>query len=346
MRSLKQSKRQMIRDVLRSNLEGRRGKAHRIRTRGLIIRWSWTAVLSLSAVLAIPAFVISRGKASANNAPSANTAPAYLASVQTTELAVPLKPPTDASLAVLPLAVKRIVIDAGHGGEQPGAISDTGLLEKDVTLDIALRLERLMERGPFKALLTRESDQTVSLAKRVAFANSNHADLFVSIHINWMEPHSLRPLEIYYIGPSDDPQVLRLASLENQHSGYSLSEYRQLLEKVYLDTRRNESHLLAKNISTELYRSLKPSNPELLDRGVKMAPFAVLVGTQMPAVLAEVSSLSNHDDAQLLRDEQYRQQIALALFKGLTSFASNLNAYRSKGVRSDGKISGNDLRGN
>jgi N-acetylmuramoyl-L-alanine amidase len=194
-----------------------------------------------------------------------------------------------------------------------------------------------MEGSPFEVELTRDRDQTVSLADRVAFANSRKADLFISIHINSMQPRSVHPLETFFVGPSQEPHVLQLAGLENRDSGYSLSQYHQLLDKVFLDARRNESHLLAKSIDEELYRSLKQRNPELQDRGVKTAPFAVLMGTEMPAVLAEVSSVSNAGDVQLLRDEQYRQRIAEALFEGITSYVNNLNGYRSKGIRPDGK---------
>jgi N-acetylmuramoyl-L-alanine amidase len=304
MRSLEKTKRELIRQAIQSDLEGRHSKAHDVRVQRQLSRW--VSFLSFTAVLAIPSFVISRSNASPSIVVRASATPTRsFVEGQTAEPAVPLTPPSDKNLAVLPLSVNRIVIDPGHGGEQPGTISSTGVTEKDVTLDIALRLKRLMDKSPFEVLLTREGDQTVSLANRVAFANSSKADLFVSIHINSVQPRSIRPLETYYVGATDDPHVLQLASIENRQSGYSLSEYRQLLDKVFLDTRRNESHLLAAAINGELYRSLRQLNPELQDRGVKTAPFAVLVGTQMPAVLAEVSSLSNHDDDQLLKNEQY-----------------------------------------
>ena len=332
MRSLENTKRQMIREAIQTNLENRAAKVRHKRLRRQILRWAWASLMTVTAVLAIPSFVISRGKASPSIPVNANTAIVHsVVEPRTAEPPVPLTPPSDVNLSVLPLSVKRIVIDPGHGGDQPGAISNTGLAEKDFTLDIALRLRQLMKQSPFEVLLTRETDQTVALANRVAFANAKKADLFVSIHINWMQPRSIRPLETYYVGTTNDPQVLQLASLENRHSGYSLSEYRQLLDKVYLDTRRNESHALAKTLDAELYRSLKPLNPKLDDRGAKMAPFAVLVGTQMPAVLAEVSSLSNDEDDKLLKDEQYREKIAAALFRGISTYAQNLNGSGKRG---------------
>ena len=130
----------------------------------------------------------------------------------------------------------------GHGGKQHGAISESGVSEKDITLDIALRLRRLMENAPFEVLMTRQTDESSSLEKRVDFANTNNADLFVSIHVNWMEPREIRPLETYYVGATNDPAVIKLASIENRDSGYSLADYRRLLEKIYLDTRRDESY--------------------------------------------------------------------------------------------------------
>jgi N-acetylmuramoyl-L-alanine amidase len=232
---------------------------------------------------------------------------------------------------VLPLSVKRIIIDPGHGGKQHGAISESGVSEKDITLDIALRLRRLMENAPFEVIMTRETDDTLSLEKRVAFANANNADLFVSIHVNWMEPREVRPLETYYVGASDDPAVIKLASIENRDSGYALADYRRMLEKIYFDARRDESHRLAKTINAELYQSLSQINPELENRGVKMAPFAVLIGTQMPAVLAEVSCLSNEDDVKLLTNPDYREKIAQALLRGLRSYATSLNGSEKKG---------------
>jgi N-acetylmuramoyl-L-alanine amidase len=336
MSSLENTKRRIIREAIQSNLEGPLVKARKNGLHGRILRWSFAAILGATAVLAVTSIVMAKSNAVPSIAHAASPAPAIYSAAHT-EASVPSAPPTDLDHAVLPLSIKRIVIDPGHGGEQAGAISAGGLQEKDVTLDIALRLRRLMGGSPFEVRLTRESDKTVSLAERVAFANSHKADLFVSIHINSMQPRSVHPLETFFVGPNQDPHVLQLAGIENRDSGYSFSEYRQLLDKVFLDARRNESHLLAKSIDEELYQSLKQRNPELQDRGVKTAPFAVLMGTEMPAVLAEVSSVSNAGDAQLLQDGQYRQRIAEALFKGITSYANNLNDYRSKGIRPDGK---------
>ena len=228
------------------------------------------------------------------------------------------------SRAVLPLSVKRIVLDPGHGGTQVGATSDSGVTEKEITLDIALRLRQLLEGAQFEVLMTRETDVTLSLERRASFANSNHADLFVSIHVNWIPYRQVRPLETYFVGSTDDPATLRLASIENHDSGYSLAASRRLLAKIFSDARREESQALAQRLNAELYRSLREINPALENRGVKTAPFAVLVGTEMPAILVEVSCLSNEADVDLLTTADYRDRIADALLRGIRSYANGL----------------------
>src|SRR5207249_9764007 len=122
----------------------------------------------------------------------------------------------------------------GHGGVQLGATSDSGVSEKEITLDIALRLHQMLTDAGFEALMTRDTDTTVSLERRVAFANANRADLFVSIHVNWIPRREIRPLETYHIGPAGDPAALRLASLENRDAGYPLAHYRWVLREVLL----------------------------------------------------------------------------------------------------------------
>jgi N-acetylmuramoyl-L-alanine amidase len=247
------------------------------------------------------------------------------------ELSISASVPRRLTRTVLPLAVKKIVLDPGHGGRQHGAISDSGVSEKDITLDIALRLRRLLRDAPWQVMMTREKDETVSLDERAVFANANGADLFISIHVNWLPRPQIRPLETYYAGPTDDPAVLRLASLENQASGYALSDYRQLLEKIYIDARRDESGVLARTVNAELYQTLSRIHPALENLGVKTAPFVVLMGTQMPAILAEVSSLSNAKDVEALAGADYREMIALALMRGIRLYVDTLNDVTRKG---------------
>jgi N-acetylmuramoyl-L-alanine amidase len=293
--------------------------------------WLWgLLLLAGTAYLAMPSSVVSTGKTTAPQVGQpAATDRAARDGAGEPDPAVAQPQPLDRD--VFPLSLKRIVIDAGHGGVQTGAIAESGLTEKEVTLDVALRLRRLLADAPFEVLLTRDSDKTMGLENRVAFANSHNADLFVSIHVNWMEPRTIRGPETFFVGPTDDPHTLKLVSMENRESGYSFADLRQALDKIYIDARRNESRALAKTIQGRLYGSLKQSNPALENRGVKTAPFAVLVGTQMPAILVEVSCLSNSEEVKLLTSGDYREKIALALLEGIRSYAANINAITRKG---------------
>ncbi|HEY7218361.1 MAG TPA: N-acetylmuramoyl-L-alanine amidase, partial [Candidatus Binatia bacterium] len=294
--------------------------------------------LWLSGSLAVAALVyltvaaeLVRGRATVQSAaPVSMATPVLNVNEQIPEWDAPLSHPRPIDRTAIPLSVKTIVIDAGHGGE-PGAISESGLTEKEITLDVALRLRRLLQQGPFEVLLTRDSDRRLSLDKRVSFANGNKADLFLSIHVNSMEPHSIRALETYYVGPTDDPATLKLASRENKESEYSLSDYRKILEKIYVDARRDESRSLARAIHGQLFHSLKKVNPELENRGVRTAPFVVLIGTQMPAVLVEIACLSNDDEVELLTKPDYRENIAQSLAQGIRRYANSLTLAERKG---------------
>jgi N-acetylmuramoyl-L-alanine amidase len=246
------------------------------------------------------------------------------------ETNVPLSHPRPIDRSAIPLSIKTIVIDPGHGGD-PGAMAESGLTEKEITLDVALRLRRHLSRSPFEVLLTRDTDRRISLDQRVAFANERKADLFISIHVNSMEPHTIRALETYYVGPTDDPLTLKLASRENKDSEFSLADYKKILEKIYVDARRDESHGFARAVQSELFRSLKKTNPNLENRGVRTAPFVVLIGTQMPAVLVEIACLSNEEEVQLLTKPDYRENIAVALAQGIRQYADRFNVAARKG---------------
>jgi N-acetylmuramoyl-L-alanine amidase len=239
--------------------------------------------------------------------------------------------PVPIDLRVFPLGIQKIAIDPGHGGADSGAVTSLDVVEKEVTLDIGHRLRRLLEEASFEVLMTRKGDDMVSLAQRSTLANTRGADLFVSIHVNSFKTSEPRGAETYYLGPTDDPHALQLAALENRASGYSLGEYRKLLDIIYLDVKRTESRQLAIAIQHELAGSLRKINPALVNRGVKMAPFLVLVGTKMPAVLAEVSYLSNQEEARLLATSEYRQRIAQALFQGIRVYTNTFIRSAKKG---------------
>jgi N-acetylmuramoyl-L-alanine amidase len=332
MASIQDTKAQLLRGVIQDNMDVLQG----VRTRplhrprhGQLQLWLWGALLTTAiALLTIPSHFVSRGNGPI--AAPAKPSSTVLDNESTPESEVPLSHPRPINREAIPLVIKRIVIDPGHGGE-PGATSESGITEKEITLDVALRLRRLLENEPFEVLMTRETDQRVSLDQRVAFANERKGDLFLSIHVNWMEPHTIRALETYYVGPTDDPATLKLTARENKDSAYSLSDYKQILEKIYVDARRDESRALAKTIQSRLFRSLKSKNPLLQNRGVKTAPFVVLIGTQMPAVLVEISSLSNQGDVELLTKSDYRENIALALSEGIRGYAHGFNGSDGKG---------------
>jgi N-acetylmuramoyl-L-alanine amidase len=233
--------------------------------------------------------------------------------------------------SVLPFSVRRIVIDAGHGGEHRGTASSRGIEEKMITLDMAERLADLLAADGFEPLLTRTGDETLSLVDRGSLANELEGDVFVSIHVNWFSEADVRAVETFYLGPTQDAELQRLAARENLDSGIPLGEFRQALERVYADVRREESSQLAHSIQLELLKSLQTINPLVEDRGVKSAPFGVLIRTDMPAILTEVGCLSNDEEARLLERADYRQFLAEAIFQGIRSYALGLNPNLTSG---------------
>jgi N-acetylmuramoyl-L-alanine amidase len=234
---------------------------------------------------------------------------------------------------IFPLAVRRVVLDPGHGGSTEGAMSSTRhgarLREKDLALDIAQRARVLLEAAGFEVVMTRDQDHNVDLRERAEFANRAAGDVFLSIHLNWIEGR--RGVETYYLGAAADPALSRLAAAENGESGYSMSDLRRLLDGVYTHLRGAESRELAASVQHELHRELAEVNPELRDRGVKTAPFVVLINTEMPAILAEVSDLADPREVALLRSEDYRDRIAGALAAGVRRYADSVSTTRQKG---------------
>ena len=220
-----------------------------------------------------------------------------------------------------PLAVKRVVLDAGHGGTDPGATARE-LFEKEITLDIGRRLQVLLEKDGFEVVSTRTADRTIALKERARVANESRSDIFLSIHVNALIKHTeARGIETYYLGATSDQRLTQLAAVENTVSGYSIADMRALLDGVYADARRDESLALAHAVQKNLFSTLRKSDPGLENWGVKRAPFLVLVATDMTAVLAEVGCISNEKEAAMLRRPEYRQKIADALFLGIRGYA-------------------------
>lgn len=234
----------------------------------------------------------------------------------------PAPSPHDAK--VFPLQVRRVVLDPGHGGaDNPGTVGPDGTPERELTLDIAQRLRRLLEEFGYEVVMTRVTDVTVPLEERTRVANDVGADIFISIHVNWLA-NQARGIETFFLGPIENPGLVSLTSLENRESGYSLAALRSILEGVYTNVRRDESRRLAEAVHRNLRWHVGQVAPEVTDRGVKTAPFVVLVGTEMPAVLVEVSALSHEEDARLLKLAAYRQYIALALYSGIRAYSEGL----------------------
>lgn len=234
--------------------------------------------------------------------------------------------------AAFPLAVKRVVLDAGHGGKDAGA-SSLGLDEKDVTLDIGRRLRKLLVDNGFEVVVTRPDDRTIKLRDRAEHANMSRSDVFVSIHVNSLATHkSAHGIETYYLGATNDPSLTKLAADENLLSGYSMADLRKLLDGIYADARRDESQQLAARVQQHLFGGLRSADPGLENWGVKRAPFVVLVATDMPAILAEVGCISNTREAAMLGNASYRQKIAEALYQGIHAYAGAAETPQKKGT--------------
>lgn len=319
-------KRQLLRELVEQNVDLIHGRPPRPRRPYVGLRLVLRSALLAVASLAL--FGSSRLISSLDEPGQAGAAAMRLASaplapgaVAPPEAPALLTEPKPVDAAVFPLAVRRIVLDPGHGGGSLGTRTPQGLTEKDLTLDIAERLARLLEKQGFEVVMTRQEDHDVSLEQRGGLANRAGADIFVSIHVNWIDNRS-RGVETYYLGPTDDPYLTRLAASENRESGYSMADLRHLLERIYAGVRQDKSRRLAEMVQGSLFKSLGKVNPGVENRGVKAAPFIVLLTTEMPAILAEVSSLSNDEEARLLTKPLYRQYIAEALAKGIADYAN------------------------
>lgn len=239
--------------------------------------------------------------------------------------AAPLPSGAQSISRALGLKVRRIVIDAGHGGFDTGAIGPNGLDEKTVTLSIALRLGRLLhDRLGEQVIYTRRTDVFVPLQTRTAIANAAHADLFISIHANSSDEPEVAGVEAYYLNLTRSPRALEVAARENDTSELGDYDLRALLKSIAQNDKRQESELLCADIDHSLAQGLDETN-----RGVKSAPFIVLIGAHMPSVLAEVSFLSNPHYARLLAHGGYRQRIALALFHGIAKYIHSLGGAQS-----------------
>jgi len=229
----------------------------------------------------------------------------------------------------LGLKVARIVIDPGHGGFDTGTIGPTGLEEKTIVLDIGLRLRKLIEtQTDSQVVMTRSTDKFVPLEERTAIANEKDADLFISIHANASHDQHVRGIETYFLNFTTDPEALELAARENATSQESVHQLQNLIKKIALSDKVDESQELARDVQTVLYKRMSRASHGIHNRGVRKAPFVVLIGANMPSILAEISFLSNPQSEHLLREPSYREQIAKALFQGIEDYVNNLGSVR------------------
>ncbi len=241
----------------------------------------------------------------------------------------PTRPAPNSMVRALGLKINRIVIDAGHGGHDSGTLGPGGLEEKDVVLDVALRLGHLLkQRLGADVTYTRSDDTFIPLETRTAIANQAQADLFISIHANSSPDTDARGVEVYYLSFTSSADALEVAARENATSDESIHQLSDLVKKIALQDKINESHAFADDVDQSLYAGLDQGNPGLKDRGVKKAPFVVLIGANMPSILAEISFLTNPDDAAELRQPKYRQRIAESLYRGVSRYVSSLNGVR------------------
>jgi len=228
----------------------------------------------------------------------------------------------------LGLKIGRIVIDPGHGGHDTGTIGPTGLMEKDLCLDVALRLGKLIEqRLPSDEIVyTRQNDKYVGLEQRTAIANEAKADLFVSIHANSSDDASVSGIETYYLNFNGSPQAMEVAARENATAQSSVHDLQDLVTKIAANEKVEESRDLAADIQDSLAASMRVTNRPERNRGVRKAPFVVLVGADMPSVLAEISFISNPADEQLLKKPENRQRAAEGLFSGIERYLRSVNS--------------------
>ena len=232
-------------------------------------------------------------------------------------------------IRALGLKIGKIVIDPGHGGHDTGTIGPRGLEEKDLVLDVSKRLGKLLaSRLGAEVVYTRTDDTFIPLESRTAIANQESADLFVSVHANSSRDSDARGIETYYLNFTSSPEALEVAARENAVSEESIHELQDLVKKIALKEKIEESHEFAVDVERSLHSGLAGRNSGVRDRGVKKAPFIVLIGANMPSILAEISFVSNPTDERRLKTNDYRQRIAESLYHGIAHYVNGLSGVK------------------
>ncbi len=248
--------------------------------------------------------------------------------IQPTNAALPTRDGQSTLTRTLGLKIGRIVIDPGHGGHDTGTIGPTGLMEKDLCLDVALRLGKIIQqRLPgAEVVYTRSDDTFISLEERTRIANESRADLFISIHANSSHDHAARGVETYYLNLKGSPDAMEVAARENATAQESIHDLEDIVKKIARSEKIDESREFAADIQESLAKRIQKLNKTVKDRGVRKAPFVVLVGADMPSILTEISFLSNPADEQLLKKPEHRQRVAEGLYQGVASYLQSLNS--------------------
>ncbi len=243
------------------------------------------------------------------------------------ERGAPITTPILSLAQQLNLGVRKIVIDPGHGGKDPGA-SAFGLKEKDIVLQVAKRLsKKLKEELGCEVILTRDKDVFLSLEERTAIANANSADLFISLHLNAHPSEKVFGFETYYLNLSTDPEAIRVAALENATSTHQLSDLQGILSDIMKNSKIDESSRLATQVQKALSTGLTNRKyPQVKSLGVKQAPFYVLIGAEMPAVLIEMAFISNNTDAHHVKKEGYQEALSAEIAQGIRKYIGTITA--------------------
>ena len=232
----------------------------------------------------------------------------------------------------LGLGVKKVVIDPGHGGKDPGALGPSGLKEKDVVLAIALKLQKkIRERLNLDAILTRSSDKFLPLEERTALANTQKADLFVSIHTNAHKNRRVYGISTYILNVATDEEAARLAAFENSVSAKRISDLEKILNDLMLNSKINESSRLADAVQQGLIKDLPRSYSRIKDLGVKQAPFYVLIGAQMPSIMVEISFITNRLEEKRLASTAYQDAVAEGILAGIQSYIRQIETVPGRG---------------
>jgi N-acetylmuramoyl-L-alanine amidase len=248
--------------------------------------------------------------------------------IQPASAALPTRDGQSTLTRTLGLKIGRIVIDAGHGGHDTGTIGPTGLMEKDLCLDVAQRLGKIIhQRLPgADVVYTRSDDTFIPLEERTRIANESRADLFISIHANSSHDHAARGIETYYLNLRGSPDAMEVAARENATAQESVHDLEDIVKKIARSEKIDESREFASDIQESLAKRIQKLNKTVKDRGVRKAPFVVLVGADMPSILTEISFLSNPADEQLLKKPEHRQRVAEGLYQGVASYLQSLNS--------------------